>query len=257
MESRNDEGWRYLSCSCWQKRNVPWEFSGGRAVRTLGFQCNWLVPSGSVVSDCDPTDCGSPGSSVHGIFQASILEWVAISSSGDPPDPGIEPASPALQMDSLPLSPWGSLHCRGFGFDPWLGHHPVFRSHCCLQWALFPQRYCSWSPLPWAPVWSGCFTQWSSWGCLPSSSWMPWLPPYWLSPLFSFYLPHVAVQRQCWEVNFFLHIWYCPYWMIFGLLFGGVSSIKVILLQRLKPLSHHFWHSVLQRSLVDSNPPSF
>ena len=29
----------------------------------------------------DPMDCGLPGSSVHGIFQARILEWVAISSS--------------------------------------------------------------------------------------------------------------------------------------------------------------------------------
>ena len=30
---------------------------------------------------CDPMDCSLPGSSVHGIFQARILEWVAISSS--------------------------------------------------------------------------------------------------------------------------------------------------------------------------------
>ena len=26
----------------------------------------------------DPMDCGPPGSSVHGIFQARILEWIAI-----------------------------------------------------------------------------------------------------------------------------------------------------------------------------------
>ena len=30
---------------------------------------------------CNPVDCHPPGSSVHGIFQARILEWVAISSS--------------------------------------------------------------------------------------------------------------------------------------------------------------------------------
>ena len=30
---------------------------------------------------CHPMDCGLPGSSVHGIFQARILEWVAISFS--------------------------------------------------------------------------------------------------------------------------------------------------------------------------------
>ena len=30
---------------------------------------------------CNPTDCSPPGSSDHGIFQARIIEWVAISSS--------------------------------------------------------------------------------------------------------------------------------------------------------------------------------
>ena len=29
----------------------------------------------------DPIDCGVPGSSVHGIFQATVLEWIAISFS--------------------------------------------------------------------------------------------------------------------------------------------------------------------------------
>ena len=39
-----------------------------------GFSC-------SVMSDCDPMDYNPPGSSVHGILQAKILEWVAISFS--------------------------------------------------------------------------------------------------------------------------------------------------------------------------------
>ena len=30
---------------------------------------------------CDPMDCSLSGSSVHGIFQARMLEWIAISSS--------------------------------------------------------------------------------------------------------------------------------------------------------------------------------
>ena len=30
---------------------------------------------------CDPKDCSLPGSSVHGIFQARVLEWVTISFS--------------------------------------------------------------------------------------------------------------------------------------------------------------------------------
>jgi len=41
---------------------------------------------------CDPMDYSLPGSSVHGILQARILEWVPFPSPGDLPDPGIEPA---------------------------------------------------------------------------------------------------------------------------------------------------------------------
>jgi len=37
-----------------------------------------------------------PGSSIHGIFQARILEWVAIPLPGDFPNPGIKFKSPAL-----------------------------------------------------------------------------------------------------------------------------------------------------------------
>ena len=44
----------------------------------------------------NPIDCSLPGSTIRGIFQARILEWVAIPSPGDLPDPGIEPGSPAL-----------------------------------------------------------------------------------------------------------------------------------------------------------------
>ena len=50
---------------------------------------------------CDSMDCSLPGSSVHEILQARILEWVAIPSPGDLPDPGIESGSPALQVDAL------------------------------------------------------------------------------------------------------------------------------------------------------------
>ena len=48
---------------------------------------------------CDPIDGSPPGSPIPGILQARILEWVAMSSSRDLPDPGIEPVcltSPAL-----------------------------------------------------------------------------------------------------------------------------------------------------------------
>ena len=47
----------------------------------------------------EPMDCGLPGSSVHEILQARMLEWVAMAFPGDLPNPGIEPVSltfPAL-----------------------------------------------------------------------------------------------------------------------------------------------------------------
>ena len=41
-------------------------------------------------------DCSLPGSSVHGILQARILQWVAIPFAGACPKPGVKPESPAL-----------------------------------------------------------------------------------------------------------------------------------------------------------------
>ena len=50
---------------------------------------------------CDPVGCSPPGSSVHGISQAVIQEWIAISFSRGSSRPKIEPRSPELQVDSL------------------------------------------------------------------------------------------------------------------------------------------------------------
>ena len=50
---------------------------------------------------CNPIDCSLPGSSVHGILQARIPEWVTMPSPGNLPDPGIKPGSPALEADAL------------------------------------------------------------------------------------------------------------------------------------------------------------
>ena len=38
----------------------------------------WHMRAQSHLTLCDPVDCSLPGSSVHGVFQARILEWVAI-----------------------------------------------------------------------------------------------------------------------------------------------------------------------------------
>ena len=58
---------------------------------------------------CDPVDCNLLGFSIHGILQARILEWIAISSPGDLPDPGIKPRSPALGADALTSEPPGTI----------------------------------------------------------------------------------------------------------------------------------------------------
>ena len=50
---------------------------------------------------CDPMDCSLPGSSVHGILQARILEWVAVPFCRGPS----QPRSLSLQVDSLPSEP--------------------------------------------------------------------------------------------------------------------------------------------------------
>ena len=61
----------------------------------------------SYLAVCDLMDYSSSGSSVHGILQARIPEWVAISFSRGSPNPRIKPGSPALQADSLPSEPPG------------------------------------------------------------------------------------------------------------------------------------------------------
>ena len=52
---------------------------------------------------CDPVDCSLPGSSVHGIFRARVLKWVAISFSRG----SSRPRSPAFQADALTSEPPG------------------------------------------------------------------------------------------------------------------------------------------------------
>ena len=66
----------------------------------------------SCLTLCDPMHCGPPGSSVHGIFQERILEWVAIFSRGSSWF-RIEPmalASPALEVRFLTASATWEAH---------------------------------------------------------------------------------------------------------------------------------------------------
>ena len=65
----------------------PWDSPGentGAGCHCL-LQCVKVKSDSEVVQSCptlrDPTDCSPPGSSIHGIFQARVLEWGAIAFS--------------------------------------------------------------------------------------------------------------------------------------------------------------------------------
>ena len=57
---------------------------------------------------------------VHGILQARIQEWVAFPFPRGLPNPGIEPRSPTLWVDSLPAKPQGKPENTGVGSLQWI-----------------------------------------------------------------------------------------------------------------------------------------
>ena len=62
----------------------------------------------SCLTLCNPVDCSPPGSFVHGIVQARILEWIAISRGSSPPrDRTYVSCLLHWQVGSLPLVPPG------------------------------------------------------------------------------------------------------------------------------------------------------
>ena len=75
----------------WQPRRLPhpWDSPG----KNTGVGCHFLLQCMKVKSESkvaqsclslhNPMDCSLPGSSIHGIFQARVLEWVAIAFSID------------------------------------------------------------------------------------------------------------------------------------------------------------------------------
>ena len=70
----------------------PWDSPGKNTGvdRHFLLQCMKVKIESEVTQSCltlhDPMDCSLPGSSVHGIFQARVLEWGAIAFSGLPHD---------------------------------------------------------------------------------------------------------------------------------------------------------------------------
>ena len=98
QNSKNTRSWALIYTERWWKVKLVDHFEGESQL------CLTL---------CNPMDYRSPGSSVHGVSQARILEWVAVPSSGKIPQgifltQGLKQHLLLWQADSLPLSHLGS-----------------------------------------------------------------------------------------------------------------------------------------------------
>ena len=90
----------------------PWDSPG----KNTGVDCHFLLQCMKVKSESEvaqscltlsgPMDCSLPGSSVHGIFQARVLEWGAIACSED-----LIPHYLLSPQHLLSSPPSPSLHC--------------------------------------------------------------------------------------------------------------------------------------------------
>ena len=137
----------------------PWDSQG----KNTGVGCHFLLQCMKVKSESevaqlcplsDPMDCSPPGSSIHGIFQARVLEWGAIAFSRD-----------RMAASSLLILTW--LPCiRSLQWSP--AHHPT-PSMACPNLHL-PHCQINKTPKGWA-------TQTYSLLNLSSCSWLcVWLP---------------------------------------------------------------------------------
>ena len=82
----------------------PWDSPG----KNTGVGCHFLLQCVKVKSESevaqscptlsDPMDCSPPGSSVHGIFQARVLEWGAIAFSASQTCPHLNLGLPGFRI---------------------------------------------------------------------------------------------------------------------------------------------------------------
>ena len=88
----------------------PWDFPGKNTGVGCHFlpQCMKMKSESEVAQSCpalsDPMDYNLPGSSIHGIFQARVLEWLAISFSSFPRLLSHKPLSPLILTDAISQS---------------------------------------------------------------------------------------------------------------------------------------------------------
>ena len=150
----------------------PWDSPG----KNTGVGCHFLLQcmkvksEGEVTQSCptlsDPMDWSLPGSSIHGIFQARVLEWGAIAS----PLINYTPIQTKKykNADSRPKPPrfWFCSYATGFRCL----HFDEFSISTKLDlWASFNHRLIQGSSWDWNWI---CF---SCWSCYPVSSKIQWV----------------------------------------------------------------------------------
>ena len=145
-----------------------------------------LVPQ-SCPTLCDPMDCIPPGSSVHGILQARMLEWAPVSSSraSSWPRGWIHLSCSLLHWpaDSLPTEPFRTFSgTMGVSYQRKLKF--LKTCVCCRQsWAAFLERIClsrSWRHLKQISEVTDCeLLKKSDVVCILTLLWRSWLSWYW------------------------------------------------------------------------------
>ena len=144
----------------------PWDSPG----KNTGVGCHFLLQRMKVKSESEvaqscltlsnPMDCSLPGSSVHGIFQARVLEWDAIAFSVGSHWHGEVPIGSILK--ALSLCPFPGITAGGWVFNPGcrhvlLGPYPPQTQASSLLSFLFHCQGCH-QPPPHLPP--SCFKAW-------------------------------------------------------------------------------------------------
>ena len=124
-------GWKWVSC----REHIYGPYFFNSLNHSTSLKVRVLVTQ-SYPSLCDPMDCSPPGSSVHGILQARILEWIAI----------------PLSMGSSWSRDWTWVSCiAGWFFTDWatreeyiclrIGAFIPFKFKCPLTFKMIIDRY--------------------------------------------------------------------------------------------------------------------
>ena len=108
----------------------------------FSYICVCLLVAQPCLTVWDSTNYSLSGSSIHGILQTRILEWVAILFSREFSNPGIKSGSPALQANSLLSEPPG----KPFSYARVLtcAHYQVWEAfpyYNCIKFS--PKQHCS------------------------------------------------------------------------------------------------------------------